>query len=195
MPRWQSESQEFRPSILIPATLFLLTIYFLLATIEAFDVARFSSIFNFVLSISLLVYFAGRLYGEFTINKDYIEVTSEGIRFRETPGVSFGWIPKNVFLSFDSIERVDLIEIKFFFQPERKFPALLIISKAGKEFILGSKLSREQQVNVLIALRGSVTFSSAIHKLLEISPEMGDTLKSAVNLAKGIWKNYKGERN
>lgn len=189
--RWQSEGNDIQRAILLPVLLLMVVSFFLYNAIIYFTINNFVSVFNLILATFIEIYLIGRIYGEMNVQKDYVEVTQEGINFRETPGFGMGWLPRNGMITFDAVGHVDLIEIQSFLQPEKKSKAILLRTKSNKRLIIASKLGEEQKINILLALRGSVTLSSAIQKILGSNPEVGDTIKQVADFAKNVWKRYK----
>lgn len=187
MPIWRSSTVEIQRGIVIPLIIFVFAGSYLFNSVDNFRIDRNGSIFNLIISVFFFIFLLGRLYGEIFISKDFVEITKEGIIFRETPAFGMGWLPRNVSVTFDAIGSVDMIQVSTFFHPERKSDALLLRLKSSKQMILGSKLSKDQQLKILLGLKGSVTFSNAIRHLLGTDTEIKDTIQQAMSFAKGIW--------
>ena len=194
MPIWRSTSENFQRGIIIPFLLFILSGSYLYNSVIIFEARDNGSIFNLIVSTFFLIYLLGRLYGEFTVSKDFVEITHEGIVFRETPAFGMGWLPKNAIITFGAIESVDMIRVSSFFRPEKKSSALLLRLKSSKQMIFGSKLAEDHQLKILMAMKGSVTFSNAIKKLLGPDTEVKDTIQQAMKFAKGFWNKMQEDK-
>ncbi len=190
MPHWKT-SEHSKNNILITLLIMIVSIIFLYMTFLNFDKNDMVSFFTVLLSSIFLIYISGRLYGEVTANNDFVEITKEGIVYRETPGFGLGWLPYAGKIDFNVIGDVDLIEIQTFLGFERKYNAILIRTKlSGKNIIIGSKLAPEHLMEALLAMKGSVLFSNKINRILGDHPEVGDTLKQVADIAKGLWNRF-----
>jgi hypothetical protein len=149
---------------------------------------------NAIGSLLLLIYILGRIYSDINKKQDYIELTREGISFRETPAIGNGWLPQSNKLNFDELKSVDVVELSPLWNPNKKSTALLLWPKNQKQMIIGSQLTKSQQIKIGIALQGSVVLSKSLEKLMGME-NIGPTIKDVFEGAKTIWDNYqKGKK-
>ena len=95
MPIWKTDPEQIKKNLLFPGFLLLIFVIYLFTSISSYigDQSNYMNAFNIFSSTLLIVYISGRLYGEFNLAKDYIEITEIGVRFRSTPGFTYGWLP------------------------------------------------------------------------------------------------------
>jgi hypothetical protein len=137
------------------------------------------------------IYIVGRLYGEINANKDYIEISTSGIKFRETPGLGHGWLPISKMLMFEDVKNVDVIQTKNVFNSDSQNLAIYLIPNIGKPIIMGSKLNPDQIAKVGFALKGSVAISNTLQRFIGEEGQVKDILDSA----KEIWQSFRSKEN
>ncbi|MHA2276707.1 MAG: hypothetical protein ACXAC2_13110, partial [Candidatus Kariarchaeaceae archaeon] len=102
MPNWNSS--EYQRKLIYPLILLLISSLYLSASINSFlDSTGSLVVLNLFVSLIVAIYIVGRLYGEINANKDYIEISTSGIKFRETPGLGHGWLPISKMLMFEDV--------------------------------------------------------------------------------------------
>ncbi len=193
MPRWDADPITIEKQIWPGTLLSIAALLFVILAIKQYLTSQvvLLLIINLLISFSLLIYSLGRLYGEITKDRDFIEITADGITYRSTPAFGFGWIPRVNMIKFSEISKVDMIQISSYLQPEKKSNALLLQLKTGKDLIIGTHLNEEQLMGVLLSLKGSVVFSNAIKRLFGDEVNVDDTIKNLVKNAKDLWNRYK----
>lgn len=145
--------------------------------------------FFLVTSLLFAIYTSGRFYGEVKASKDFIEISSHGIKYRETPGIYQGWLPVENEMKFDEIKTTDVVKIKNIFNPNSENMAIYLIPITGKPKIIGTKLNQKQITKIGLAMKGSVVLSNALQRLI------GDdsTVSDVVDTAKELWKSFKSK--
>ncbi len=184
MPIWIAD--EYKKNIFYPIIFLILTLSLLFLSTQYFLSSKgiLPILFLFT-SFLLTIYFSGRFYCEIKAHKDFIDISTQGLRFRETPGLSVGWLPINDSIKFEDIKKSDMIKIKNIFNPTRESLAIYLIPVEGKPIILGTKLNEKQIMKIGIALKGSVVISNALQRFIGDETQVKDILDTA----KGIWKN------
>jgi hypothetical protein len=133
------------------------------------------------------------LYGEFYKENDYIEISRDGVKFRETPTFGVGWLPINQQIPFDEIRIADMVEVSSTFSPKKKRLAILLWPKNKKQIIIGSQLSKDQLVKISLALKGTVVLSKSLEKILGL--DLGAKFSDVVDGARNIWEKYQDQRS
>jgi hypothetical protein len=151
-----------------------------------------------MISFSVVVYVVGRLYGELQVKKDFVEISSETVKFRSTPPFGNGWLPKTKEFSFDEIGKIDIIEIEPFYDPNNTRLSLALYTKNNKAYYFGNNLQEEQIIKIGLTLKGTVTLSRTLSSFLgTTTDEVGDQIKDIINVGKSLWnafqKRGKGE--
>jgi len=152
----------------------------------------------FILATSYLIYVIGRVYGLYTLERDFIEITKDHVSFRSTPPFGLGWLPVSGDLSFGDIQKADIMQIKPFHNPNVETMAIQIITsmEAGqRRYIIGNNLRKEQLIKVGLALQGTVTVSNALKRLLGNSDELGEQLKDLVDIGKSFINSFRNKTN
>lgn len=184
MPIWRAD--EYKKNIFYPIIFLILSLVLLFFSSQFFLSSKgILQILSFFTSILLTIYFSGRFYGEIHSQKDFIDISTQGLRFRETPGLSVGWLPINDSIKFEEIKTTDIVQIKNIFHPNSENLAIYLIPVVGKPIILGTKLSEKQITKIGFALKGSVVISNALQRFIGEETQVKDILDTA----KGIWKN------
>lgn len=142
-------------------------------------------------SIIFVTYLCGRIYGELNAHKDFINISKQGIDFRETPGLAQGWLPVGKSLKFDQVKSVDIVQIKNVFNPDSENMAIYLMPTEGKAVVMGSKLDKDQIMKVGLALKGSVAISNTLQRLIGAEGQVKDVVDSA----KQMWNQFKSKEN
>lgn len=199
MPRWNPEANKVNKNLLVPIILLGLATYLFVFVVINFlsNAIGIIQILNVVGSSALIIYVSGRLYGELFKHRDYIDISSKGIIFRETPVFGAGWLPINKHVKFEDIKSADAVEVNSMFSPNKKHMAILLWPKIGKQIIIGSQLSNNQLIKIGLALRGTIVLSHSLEKILG-SEKVGKTIKDVFDGAKKFYDKYqesKGVKN
>lgn len=188
LPEWSPA--EYQRKLILPIVFQIMGLYFLFIAITSFlDLSGLIQIMNLITSIIFVTYMAGRIYGEINAHKDFINISKQGIRFRETPGIAQGWLPVTKLIAFDQVKSIDIIKIKNVFNPESENMAIYLLPTIGKARVMGSKLDSDQIMKVGFALKGSVAISNTLQRFL------GDDgqVKDVVNSAKQMWNSFRSK--
>ncbi|OLS29270.1 MAG: hypothetical protein HeimC2_01170 [Candidatus Heimdallarchaeota archaeon LC_2] len=186
MPKWSAE--EYQTKSIYPLIFMILSLLFLSFSINSF-LSSNSAIVMITLFTSFLItiYISGRFYGELNAKKDFIDISTQGIKYRETPGLYQGWLSTNNMIRFEDVKTTDIIKIKNIFNPDHENLAIYLIPVKGRPIVLGTKLSQDQIMKVALALKGSVVISNALQRFIGDETQVKDILDKA----KGIWKSIK----
>lgn len=194
MPKWEATSQRKFSDILIPLGLTFGSLLFLGSAIFfVLNDPSLSAIFLLMLSLSVLIYFLGRIISEMRSNQDYIEILAEGVKYRSTPPFGSGWLAQKNFIPFEKIYQADLVQVSPFYNANQTNLAILLQTADEGNIIIGNNLDPEQLLKVGIALRGTVTLSNQLQRFLGIE-NVGETFKGFVDTAKNIWNQFKEEQ-
>ncbi len=197
MPRWNADSENVSKNFLFLGLLLILTTslaYFAIMNFFA-NPSKTIQVINVMGSCLLLIYVVGRFYGETYKHRDFVDLSSDGLTFRETPSFGLGWMPITRQMKFEEIKSADIVELQSFFHPDKKKTALLLWPRIGKQVIIGSHLSKSQIVKVGLALRGTVMLSNSLEKLIGLE-KVESTIRGVFEGAKKIYDKYqvsKGE--
>ena len=190
LPTWSADEYEKKVSYSI--IFMILSLIYLFYSIQSLlsssEIIQVISVFT---SILLTIYISGRLYGEINANKDFIDISTQGIHYRETPGISQGWLPTNNKIKFEEIKTTDIVKIKNLFRPNQENLAIYLIPEEGRPIVVGTKLSEKQIMKVGLALKGSVVVSNALQRFIGDETQVKDILDTA----KGYWNNLRNKED
>ncbi|MCE7735315.1 MAG: hypothetical protein GPJ54_10590 [Candidatus Heimdallarchaeota archaeon] len=190
LPQWNPIN--YQRKLILPLIFQSLALFFLFLAISSFlDSAGLVQLFNLITSVMFVIYIAGRIYGEINAHKDFINISKQGIDYRETPGVAQGWLPVSRLLAFDQVKSIDVIKIKNLFNPESENMAIYMLPVSGKAKVIGSKLDNDQIMKVGFALKGSVAISNTLQRFLGEDSQV----KDAIDTAKQMWNSFKSKEN
>lgn len=145
-----------------------------------------TDVLSLILATFLLTYGFGKLYGELTLDKNYIKVTETALEFREVPVLGLGWFPKTRSIKFDLIRSVDLVEVKSPLLPESHQPYLMVTTKEGKSYIIGRNYSPDQLQKIAIGLSGVTTLTNKLLGFINKTTGKAYSIEDIVNIGKNI---------
>ncbi len=189
---WHPENTE--QQLLIPLVSIAISIFLLIPPFLA-DGLDSTAILSIILATILLTYGAGKLYGEMTIDQNYIKITETEIEFRETPILGFGWIPIRRSIKFDAIRNVDLVEIRSPILPNARQPYLMITTKAGKSFVIGRGFSPSQLQKIAIGLSGATTLTNKLLGFINKTTGKSYSIEDIVKIGKNLISSLKDQKH
>ena len=144
LPLWNPT--DYQRKLILPLIFLILGFIFLASTLTSFmKTTGLIQVINLVISTIFVIYLLGRIYGELNVKKDYINISKHGIEFRETPGLSQGWLPVTKSIAFDQVKSIDIIQIKNVFNSNSENMAIYLQPVKGKAIVMGSKLNKDRK--------------------------------------------------
>ena len=145
----------------------LIALCSLTLAIVYFLVLSISFLTYLVISIAmfLMIYSLGKLYGELTITRDFIQITDTTIEFRQVSRWSKAWLPVHEKFDFSMIEFADLLKAK----DRGENGSSIILSSQKEKQIIGSRYSPESIGAIGLALLPYIKFTPSLKEYLGIS--------------------------
>jgi len=131
-----------------------------------------------------------RIYGEMTVSKDFLILTSYGISFREIPIFGSGLMPVSKQYQFSEISQVDLVQIRSPILKHRR-KALSILPKEGKHSIVGVRYEDKELMEMGVILGGVTSLSRKMQSFIGSNQEVPGQVKEMYDQAKKLWNKFK----
>ena len=190
MVKWKPSLEFHRANLMALLLLTILSAFFIyVSSARFFDSPNATNGFFVFSSLLLIIYSGGKFYSFRQYKEDFIEISTEGISFRQTPRFGGGWLTNQQFFTFEDVFSISIVEQRNLWSDTTK-KGVLLIPKVGKPIIIGDRYSENQIIKIGFAMQGSVKLAGPLKRLLG-NPEIGDTLKTVISTAKGIWDAYK----